>query len=225
MSNHSTGKSASRAKPKMNQARSTVADKVALTRNVTSAAKQSPHWASATVLQGAVTAWNGTADAIAASDAAVRQLREQLKAAVRNLEIQTQQWGVEANHVLSNVDIICGGDREMIQSFGLQAVVRGSAQPVPVPTAITTSPGKLSGTGVIRWTLGGQKARHGFLLQRATDVANAATYSTPVACTKRRYVLTGASPASVVHVRIASVDPSSATGQSAWSDWVAVSVR
>jgi hypothetical protein len=209
----------------MTQARNTVADKVALTRNVTSAAKQSPHWASATALQSAVTAWNGTADAIAASDAAVRQLREQLKAAVRNLRVQTQQWGVEASHVLSNVDIISGGDREVIQSFGLEAVVRGTAAAVPVPTAITTTLGKLPGQAVVRWNLGGSKNHHGFIVQRATDVANTAAYSTPVVCTRQRYVLTGAVPASVVHVRVASIDPSSETGQSAWSDWVAASVR
>jgi hypothetical protein len=62
-------------------------------------------------------------------------------------------------------------------------------------------------------------------VQHATDAANPATYSPSLACTKSKFTLTGATSGSSVSFRVAAIDPSSATGQTAWSGWVVGTVR
>ena len=84
---------------------------------------------------------------------------------------------------------------------------------------ITGSPGATVGTATWKWPRG--LAKHGFLVQHATDVANVATYSPQLACTKTRYTLGGLVPSgSSVCLRVAAVDPHAATAQSPWSVWV-----
>jgi hypothetical protein len=89
---------------------------------------------------------------------------------------------------------------------------------------ITGSPGATAGQATWKWPRG--NARHGFLVQHATDVANAATYSPQLACTKTRYTLGGLAPSgSTVSLRVAAVDPHAPTAQSPWSVWVSATVR
>jgi hypothetical protein len=76
---------------------------------------------------------------------------------------------------------------------------------------------------VVVWQRG--TAKHGFVVQRAADVANPATYASAVPCTKTKYTLTGAQSATVVHFRVAAIDPTAPAGVSPWSDWVACTVR
>ena len=83
--------------------------------------------------------------------------------------------------------------------------------------------GKAQGEVELTFLRGG--ARHGFLVQRATDVANQATYAPAVVTTKTTYTLTGAPSASVVHVRVAAIDPNAIGEQSPWSDWAAGMAR
>ena len=51
----------------------------------------------------------------------------------------------------------------------------GLLGPLPMPANLTGLPGIAVGDARISWALG--LARHGFLVQHATDVANPATYS------------------------------------------------
>jgi len=83
--------------------------------------------------------------------------------------------------------------------------------------------GKAAGEVVLTWHRG--NAAHGFLVQHATDVANPATYSLLMASTRAKYTLKGAQSSTIVHFRVAAIDPASATGASPWSDWVAGTVR
>jgi len=106
----------------------------------------------------------------------------------------------------------------------VDAVVRGTPVVPALPGPIVIVPGVISGTAKATWTAGGTN-HHGYVLQHATDVANPATISDSVVCTKRRFLITGAQPASVVHVRVAAIDPSSPMGRSAWSEWAAGSTR
>jgi hypothetical protein len=76
---------------------------------------------------------------------------------------------------------------------------------------------------VVAWSRG--TARYGFVVQRAADVANPATYASAVPCTKTKYTLAGAQSASVVHFRVAAIDPIASAGVSPWSDWVSCTVR
>jgi hypothetical protein len=74
------------------------------------------------------------------------------------------------------------------------------------------------GEAVFSWDVG--NARHGFIVQHATDVANAATHSANLPSTRATFTLKGGTPSSTVHFRVAAIDPSSETDMGPWSDWV-----
>jgi hypothetical protein len=215
-------KPAPRARPASKLARSTDVQKVDYTRSLSTAIKASSHWPAAPDVQAAVGTWNTLADSFAANTASIAALRVQLHTLLKNQGVVRQQWGAATTHVLSTIDVFSNGDPAVVQSFGFDAVVRGASSASTAPTQITSTLGKLPGQATVRWI---PSNRRGSIVQRATDVSNAATYSTPVVCTRRRYMLTGAQPASVVHVRVAAIDPSSPDGQSAWSEWISVTVR
>jgi hypothetical protein len=62
-------------------------------------------------------------------------------------------------------------------------------------------------------------------VQHATDPGNAATFSPSIPSTKPRFVLDGLPSNASVSVRVAAIDPASATGQSSWSPWVLGNAR
>jgi hypothetical protein len=57
------------------------------------------------------------------------------------------------------------------------------------------------------------------------DPGNPATVSLPQACTKTTFKLDGMPSGAGVSFRIAAIDPASATGQTAWTAWVAGSAK
>ena len=223
MSSRKKAKLAPRAKPATPKARNTVSDKVGLTRSLTTSMKTSSHWSSATELQSSVTSWNQTADALEAKSALIAHLHDQLAMAQLDLRTLLQDWAAGAKHVFSNVDILAGGDIETMQSLGFAPVVRSAPVAPNVPDHITSAPGKLPGQAVVKWDPG-VRGHRGYCVQHGTDAATAAT-TIPVICARRRYEITGASPASAIQFRVAAVDSSSATGLTAWSPWIAVTVR
>jgi len=224
MTTKAKAKPAPRPRPKLNKPKTTTVDKVGFTRSFTTSFKASPQWSTATELQGAVTSWNATADALEANAGTITHLRDQLKTALLLQRSHLQQWGADTQHVVSCVSVLAGGDAEVMHGLGVEAVVLGAPVALHAPGNIVVAPGTVSGTAKITWTESGNGHR-GYVLQHATDVANPATISNSVVSTKRRYMLTGAPPASVVHVRVAAIDPSSPTNQTEWSEWVAGSVR
>jgi hypothetical protein len=217
-------KLAQRPRPATPKARRTTADKVSLTRSLSTSMKTSSHWSSAAELQSSVASWNASADALEANAALIAHLRDQLDQAQLVQRTTLQDWAAGTAHVFANVDILAGGDVETLQSLGFVPAVRGAPLAPNVPDHVTSLPGKLPGQAMVRWDPGVSEHR-GYVVQHGTDAANAATYSAPVVSTKRRYLLTGASPASVVQFRVAAIDPSSPAGQTAWSLWVGVTVR
>ena len=224
MSSRKKAKLATRAKPATPKARRTTSDKVSLTRSLSTSMKASSHWPSAAELQNSVASWNQLADALEASAALIKHLGDQLAQAQLDQRSISQNWEAAAKHVFSNVDILAGGDAETMVSLGFAPVVRAPHVAAIIPDHITSAPGKLPGQARVKWDPG-VHGHHGYVVQHGTDAANAATYSVPAVCTRRRYEITGASPASVVSFRVAAVDSSSPTGQTAWCPWVAVTVR
>jgi hypothetical protein len=66
---------------------------------------------------------------------------------------------------------------------------------------------------------------YGFMVQWATDTADATTYSATIPCHAASYTLPGQASGATLHFRIAAIDPSQATHMSAWGAWVAGTAR
>jgi hypothetical protein len=89
---------------------------------------------------------------------------------------------------------------------------------------ITSLACKEVGQAGVKWPRG--LARHGFLVQHATNSQDPATYSGWLPSTKSRYMLGGLAPSgSTMSFRVAAIDPSSPTNQTPWSAWCAATVR
>jgi hypothetical protein len=76
---------------------------------------------------------------------------------------------------------------------------------------------------VVAWQRG--NVRNGFLVQYAVDVADPATYSATIPCSKTKFKIAGERSSTIVHFRVAAIDTTSPTGMSPWSDWVGCTVR
>jgi len=124
---------------------------------------------------------------------------------------------------VSTVQVFSGGSADVISSLGFQVKGAPVSDLYPAPAGLTVKTGKDHGTVSALWKRG--PARHGFVVQHATDPANAATYSATQPCTKSKCIISGLPSGTVVHVRVAAVDPRAPSVQSPWTDWATATVR
>jgi hypothetical protein len=197
--------------------------KVTVTETLAQSMAKSPDWAAATGVQTAVGAWSGCATAIDANAQVIHALRAQLSAAEVKQQGLRRDWSAARKQVITSVTVFCGGSADKVTAFGLDLLRHGRIGILPVPTGLTANPGTVTGELVCAWTKG--VAIHGFVVQHATDPSNAATFSPSIPSTKPKFVLDGLPSNASVSVRVAAIDPASATGQSPWSAWVLGNAR
>jgi hypothetical protein len=199
------------------------AGRVSTTRSIAAAMKQSPDWAAATNVQTEVAAWSKAADAIEASVGLIANLRAQLSNAEATLASQRRDWATSKVQVTTAVTLFCAGSADKVKGFSLDVVTHARIGLLGAPIDLTVNPGREAGQVLGAWAKG--QARHGFLAQHATDPASPATISAPVPCTKPKLLLTGLTSGTSMSLRVAAIDPASATGMSPWSAWVVGNVR
>ena len=223
MSKRSKAKPVDRATPVIKQSRRTDAAKVTVTRSTTTAMKAAPQWSTSPALQAASTAWNTAADAVESNAKIVANLKSQLAVADAAQRTNRQSWNVATKQMTALVAVTAEGSPDVVHALGFGVVTRAAPVAQVAPSGLNTAPGTVSGEAILTWKRG--TARHGFLVQRAADPANPATFIAGVPCTKTKYMIDGAPPSTVVHFRVTAIDTTSSTGTSPWSDWVACTVR
>ena len=205
-------------------ARETDVEKIGATNTHVTAMKASSNWVNAPAsVQTATTAWSAAASAIATNATTIAGLRSQLAQAEAAQRTLRRKWSDATRQILGALAAWCDGSADMVTQLGFGVLSHTSLGPLAIPSNLTTSPGASAGESTVKWDRG--NAHHGFLVQHATDVTNVATFSAFNPCTKSRFTLEGAVSASVVSFRVAAIDPSSKTGMTAWSGWVAGTVR
>jgi hypothetical protein len=218
-----SAKPVDRATPVIRRSKGTDVQKIAVTREISSKMKAAPLWSSSPVLQASVTAWNAAADAVENTTKTIVDLRTKLAAQVATQRVNRQSWRTTTKQVLADATTACAGSADQVHALGLDVYQHVAPSSQAAPTDLVTLPGKGAGEAVVSWQRG--SARKGFMVQRAADPANPASTLAAVPCTKSKYTIENAPPGSVVHVRVAAIDPTSPTGQGPWSDWVACTVR
>jgi len=197
---------------------------VAATEATAAAMQGSCLWNSNPALQASANAWTAAATAITGNGATIADLRKKLAIATANQRGLRRNWVDALKHTLASVSVVTQGSADQVHELGFD--VRTHTTPgglTPTPVGLAARQSKVVGEAIVYWDRG--SARHGFLVQHATDVANAATISLPIACTKTKFKLSGLASGSTVHFRIAAIDPASPQGQSAWTDWVPAQAR
>jgi len=216
-------KHADAARPAIRTATRTDAQKVNVARAVTTAAKNGPAWATATDLQAAAKVWTKASDDMDANATVISGLRAQLSTAEGKQVALRRTWRAGRRQVLSTINVLCAGSADDLKAYGFDVLTHAPGAPIVPPDTLHTAPGKAVGTVAVSWLKG--TGRHGFVLQAATDIANAATYSPSIPVTGTKYTYSGAPSGSVVHFRVAAVDPSEKMGQTPFSAWVSGTAR
>jgi hypothetical protein len=211
------------ARPAIRFSTRTDAEKVRVARTVTTAAKNGPGWATALDLQAAAKVWTHAADDMEANATVISGLRAQLAAAEGKQATLRRSWRAARRQVLSAADVLCAGSADDVKAYGFDTFTRMPGSAIAPPETVHTAPGKALGTVHVSWLKG--SGRRGFVLQAATDVSNAATYSASIPVTGTKYTYKGAPSGSVVHFRVAAIDPSETTGLTAFSAWVSGTAR
>jgi hypothetical protein len=220
----SNTKQVDQATPTITQPTNTDAKKVAVAQALVAQMAKSPLWATSPDVQAAAKAWGTSATNLTTNVAAIAALKTQLKVAEAAQLTLRRSWRVAKKQVLSTVDTACAGSADAVKGFSFDVLEHEMAPPQAAPSGLVGAPGASPGEATIKWSRG--SALHGFLVQHATDAANATTYSAVSASTKTRYTLGGLAPSgSAVWVRVAAIDPHAASGQSPWSAWVSATVR
>jgi len=212
-----------RARPQVRQATKTDTDKVKATQALQASMAASPDWAQASDVQGASQALGTHAAEMSANADAIRALLDQAKALEDKQRVSRRNWQSALRHLKSTVEVLCKGSGDMVKGFGFEVQSRAIRGPLAAPSGLALSKGVNNGEVRAEWLRG--SARHGFVVQHATDPANQATYSVPVSSTRSRCTLGGLPPATLVYVRLAAVDPNAPDARSPWSDWATETAR
>jgi hypothetical protein len=208
-----------RAMPTIRKPKGTDVAKVALTRSTTTAMQGSSLWANSPELQAANTAWNQAANALESNAKIVADLHAHLAAADASQRELRHAWDAATKHMTGVAAVVCKGSADNVHALGFDVLTRVGTGPLAAPTGLTASQGKKAGQVIITWQR--SIARHGSLVQHATDVANPATYSALIPSTRAKYTLDGLAAQSIVHFRVAFIDTAVPGGMSPWSNWVA----
>jgi hypothetical protein len=212
-----------KASPTIRKPKATDVEKVQCTRSTTQGMQASPSWAAATDVQGAVKVWNTCADDIEANAKVIATLKDQLSTAEAKQRSLRRNWQAATSQVLSTVNVFCGGSADMVKTFNVDVRAHTVLGAQAAVEDVTVSTGTQIGEVVASWPRG--TGRRGFVVQWATDPANAATYSAQTPCTKTKYTLGGSPSGSIVHLHVAAVDPTSKSGIGPWSAWAAGTAR
>jgi hypothetical protein len=223
MASNANAKTTDKSSAVLNNPTHTDAQKVSMARDVATAAAKNPGFAQAPNLQAAMKEWTDVAASLESNGSEALQLRTQLRSLEAKQHAFRRQWRSAKKQVLGTADVLCAGSGDELKAYGFQVRTRTTVAPISTPDSISAVAGKAPGEAVVSWARG--SAKHGFVVQSAADVANAATYSAVIPTPKAKLVFSGGTPAAVMSFRVAAIDPSSPTGHTAWSAWVAGSLR
>jgi hypothetical protein len=211
-----------KATPVIRKPKATDAEKISVTRQITSAMKAAPQWNASPDLQAANNAWNTAANNLESNAASVKETRSKLAQLEASQAAYRQDWQVATRKMTATVAVVAERSPDTVRALGYDVVTHVTPGLQPAPSGIVALPATVSGEAAISWQKG--TARKGFMVQRAGDPANPASFVAPVPCTKTKFKIDGEKSASVVSFRVAAIDPKSPTGVSPWSDWVAATV-
>jgi hypothetical protein len=149
----------------------------------------------------------------------IASLEKQIGVARTNQLANLRRWALQRQAVLSAINVFCDGSKDTMLTFGVEVATATIHHPASIPVGITARKGKVSRQVAWQWLLT-PKNRYGFMVQHATNVADATTYSQPMSCSKRSFKLLLQTPGTAISLRVMGLDPSLPTGQTDWSPWV-----
>jgi hypothetical protein len=202
---------------------STDVERVSITRTHVGAMQKSPEWAKALDVQKTAGDWSTAADNLEANAKKVADLKKALAAALAEELVLRRRWTAAGHVCVSAVETYCDGSVDTAKSLGFDVHAKVVRPAAGVPQELMGKRGKVAGVATATWNPG-DKRRHTFQVQHCTDTANQATYSAPLAVTRKTFKLAGQAPGATIYFRVRTLDPKLPEGQTDWTPWVAITV-
>jgi hypothetical protein len=214
-----TDKKADHAIARFPEPMETETEKVSGAETHIAAIKASVNWAAATGVQTATNAWATETTAVDTGAQTIASLEKQLGVARTNQLANLRRWTLQRQAVLSAINVFCDGSKDTMLTFSVEVATSTAHDPASTPVGVLTRKSKVSGAVAWQWLLT-PKNRYGFMVQHATNVADATTYSQPMVSSKRSFKLLLQTPGTAISLRVMALDPALPTGQTNWSAWV-----
>jgi len=176
----------------------------------------------ATDVKNNATAWATANAALDANNKAKAKARADLAAAEIAEPPLVRRWFARRDATLTSINVFGDGSKQVVQTFNVGVEERSALPLATTPANLRPMKEKKPTLAGVRWnpTVGA----HGYLLQHATNPADATTYSAQIALTAARYYLAGQVSGTTVYFRVLACDKDLPNGQSAYTAWVAVVV-
>jgi len=141
-----------------------------------------------------------------------------VETAVTNEGPLVRRWRIGKRALLSAIEVVGDGSAEVVGTFNVGVEQREATPDATVPVHLRSMKVYLPGTASVRWdpTPGAK----GYLLQHATNPADATTYSAQIHVSAARYHLGGQTAGTTVYFRVLALDASLPNGQTAFTGWV-----
>jgi hypothetical protein len=201
----------------------TEAEKVSAANTHIASIKASSNWAAATGVQAATNDWATATAAVQAGTQSIATLEKALGVARTSQLANLRRWGLQRQALLGAINLFSDGSKDTMATFGVAVAAPTEHQPAAVPVGLMGRKETLSRTVAWEWFLT-PRNRGGFMVQHATNVADATTYSPPTACSRRSFKLTLQAPGTTISLRVMALDPTLPSGQTDWSGWVPLMV-
>jgi hypothetical protein len=210
------------ATPRIAGVMSTSEEMVTLGTNTVAKVLASANIGNAPGVKAAATAWSVEITALAANNTAKATARAMLDTAIVNELQLVRSFGKNRRALAVAIDLFANGSKDTVQSFGVDVEARQARPAATIPVNLRPMKVKKTNYGSVRWdpTVGAQ----GYMLQHATNTADATTFVAPIMTTAARYYLGGQTPGATVYFRVAALDTALTGGQTGFTAWVAVMV-
>jgi hypothetical protein len=216
--------SANHATARFTEPMDTESEKISGAENHIAAIKASSNAAAATGVIAAANAWAAETTNVDTAAKLIANLEKQLGVARGNQLANLRRWACQRAATLNALNVFCDGSKDTMLTFGVAVAATTAHEPASTPVGLTARNGKAGGVAGWQWLLT-PKNYYGFMVQHATNVADATTYSQPMTCSKRSFKLLLQAPGASFSLRVMALDPLLPTGQTAWSAWVSTVVN
>jgi hypothetical protein len=133
-----------------------------------------------------------------------------------------RRWKGRAQSCVVAVTVFADGSKDVVTGFGMSLAQRRLQAVETTPVDLRSMRSRVSGTATARWRT--HKGNHGYMVQHATTTTDATTHSAPMHASAGKFALPGQIPGATLYFRVAACDARLPGHQTAYTDWVPVTV-
>jgi hypothetical protein len=191
--------------------------------SVVTGVEASVNIAAATDVATAAKALGTVTSALDANNQAKAKAKAALATAETNEAPLVRRWGTKRRALASAIEDFADGSKDVALTFNVKLEEKAPTPIAGTPVNLRAMKSRKPTWAGCRWDR--TPGAHGYMLQHATNPADATTYSTAMAISSARFWLTGQTSGTTLYFRVLACDAAILpSGQTPYTGWVAVLV-